>query len=363
MKKCKIGIIGTGQVAGMVHLPTLKSYECADLVAICGRNPQRTAELADKYGIRETYADYRTMIEQSDLDAVVIATPPDMHYPMAISALERGLHVMCEKPLAMDATQAEELYRKAEQAQVKHMVFFTYRWLPHHRYFYRLIAEGKIGRPLYFSFRELQARNLKMDRACTWREDRRRSLGVIGGFGSHLFDVCRHCIGEIRTVSASLATHMPVVDPGQANVPPNDSAVVTIETHNGTHGSMHLSRVAADSAAGQYLTVHGETGILELESRLFSTGARIVLMRPGKPPKELPLPDVLAGEFQGDGPYLRQVIRFFSEQSAGDRALIDAIRGDPSSQPSFYDGYKAQQAIDAAFESYETGRRITIPDD
>ena len=88
-----------------------------------------------------------------------------------------------------------------------------------------------------------------------------------------------------------------------------------------------------------------------------------MLMRPGKPPKELPLPDVLARELHGDGPYLRQVIRFFSEQSAGDRALIDAIRGDPSVQPSFYDGYKAQQAIDAACESHETGRRITVPVD
>jgi predicted dehydrogenase len=363
MKKIKIGIIGTGRMAATVHLPALVSHEHAELVAICGRNQERTAELAEQYSIRERYADYRAMIAQSDLDAVAIVTPPDAHYPMAMAALEQGLHVMCEKPLAMDATQAAELWQKAEHARVKHMVFFTYRWLPHHRYFYRLIAEGKIGRPLYFCFRELQSRNLQMDRDCTWRDDRRRSLGVIGGFGSHLFDACRHCIGEIRTVSVSLATHMPVVDPGQANVPPNDSAVVTVETQNGTHGILYLSRVAAVSAMGQYLTVHGESGALNLESRPTTTGARIVLTRPGKPPKELPLPDVLASELQGDGPYFHRLLRFFAEQPAGDRALIDAIRGDPSTQPSFYDGYKAQQAIDAAFESHETGRRITMPDD
>jgi len=284
MKRVKVGVIGTNRQS---HLLAIKSHERADLVAICGRDPERTAERAQRYGIRETYADYRRMIAESDLDAVLVATPDDLHYPMVMAALDERLHVMCEKPLALNAAQAAEMLEKAEAAEVKHMVFYTWRWFPHIRYFCRLIADGTVGRCLTFSFRFLQSKNINEERGYTWRDDRKRSCGVLGDLGSHLIDLCRYCVDEIDSVSASLSTHLPVSDPEQPVEPANDSALLTVKTQGGAQGTLHASRVAAVTEMELDLSVYGERGVIELAFR--ASGAQIVLMRPGEPPQEVPL--------------------------------------------------------------------------
>ncbi|HRW09960.1 MAG TPA: Gfo/Idh/MocA family oxidoreductase, partial [Caldilineaceae bacterium] len=96
----RVGVIGTSWYADMMHLPTLQSHSQAEIAAICGRNREPAEVLAKKYAIPAIYSDYREMIEQGNLDAVVVATPDDLHYPMVMAALDAGLHVICEKPLA-----------------------------------------------------------------------------------------------------------------------------------------------------------------------------------------------------------------------------------------------------------------------
>jgi predicted dehydrogenase len=176
-----------------------------------------------------------------------------------------------------------------------------------------------------------------------------------------MIDLCRHCVDEIRTVSASLAVHAPVVDPGQPVEPANDSVVLTIETRKGIQGTIHASHVAALGEDGRYLSVYGEQGIIEL-TVTWSSGARIVLIQPGQPPKALPLPDELASEFDQDKSFVQQTLQVFFEQPVGDRLFIDAILGAGNAQPSFYDGYRAQQVIDAAIASAETGQRMSLQD-
>jgi predicted dehydrogenase len=81
--------------------------------------------MAAKYEISAVYTDYRAMIQAGGLDAVVVSTPDDLHYPMTMRALDAGLHVLCEKPMALTLVQAQEMYECAEAAGVKHMVCFT----------------------------------------------------------------------------------------------------------------------------------------------------------------------------------------------------------------------------------------------
>jgi predicted dehydrogenase len=168
-------------------------------------------------------------------------------------------------------------------------------------------------------------------------------------------------VDEIHTVSASLAAHVPATGPGHPAEPANDSALLTVETRRGIQGTLHASRVAGVREARRHLTVHGTEGVLELTDT--QSGAQIVLMRPGEFPHVMPLPDDLAGDFDADKPYIPQLLHMFAEQPVGDRLFIDAILGNASEWPTFCDGYKAQQVIDAAFESHEAGRRVTIPDD
>ena len=133
-RQVRVGMVGTSLWADTMHLPALKSHPQAEIVAICGRNQERTAEIAQKYNIPKIFTDYETLIRQSGAEALIVATPDDLHYPVTIAALESGLHVLCEKPLALHANQALEMYEKAAIANVKHMTYFTWRWLPYFQY-------------------------------------------------------------------------------------------------------------------------------------------------------------------------------------------------------------------------------------
>jgi predicted dehydrogenase len=86
------------------------------------------------------------------------------------------------------------------------------------------------------------------------------------------------------------------------------------------------------------------------------------LVHPDQAAEEIALPDALASEFDGGKPYVQQMLQVFAEQPVGDRLFIDAILGTASAQPTFYDGYKAMQVVDAALESAETGRCISLDD-
>ncbi|MCE7990283.1 MAG: gfo/Idh/MocA family oxidoreductase, partial [Caldilinea sp. CFX5] len=133
-EKIRIGVIGTSWWADLGHLPFLTTDERVQVTAICGRNRERAQAMATKYGIPQLFTDYRAMIEQGDLQAVAILTPDDEHFAMTVAALDTGLHVLCEKPLARNAAHAKQMYERAEAQGVRHMTYFTWRWLPHYRY-------------------------------------------------------------------------------------------------------------------------------------------------------------------------------------------------------------------------------------
>ena len=100
-----VGMVGTSWWADAMHLPALDSHTGARTVAICGRNRENARKMADTWDIPGVYTDYAEMIKDAELDAVVISTPNDSHYPIAMKAMEAGLHVLCEKPIALTYTQ------------------------------------------------------------------------------------------------------------------------------------------------------------------------------------------------------------------------------------------------------------------
>src|SRR5437867_512366 len=122
--KVRIGIVGTGRWAEHMYLPSLAVHPNVEIAAICGRRGDRGEELAKRHGIAGVFTDYRQLIERSDLHALLVATPDDLHYPVVMHALDAGLHVLCEKPLANSADQARAMLAKAEAAGVKHMILF-----------------------------------------------------------------------------------------------------------------------------------------------------------------------------------------------------------------------------------------------
>jgi predicted dehydrogenase len=345
-----------------MHLPSLKSHPRAEIAAICGRNRDRAEERANKYDIPRVFADYREMIAKGHLDALVVATPDDLHYPITMEALDAGLHVLCEKPLALDTTQAREMYEKAQTAGVNNMVLFTHRWWPYQSYLKQLVDEGYVGRCYHCQIRYLAGYGRKPRYA--WRFDRKRCRGVLSDLGSHAVDWTRWYGGDIARVSAHLATFVerPGFEGGSLD-PSNDAATLLLEFESGAQGMIQVSAVAhmADRGQEQHVILHGESGTLEMEIS-FPNGqlvGRICGARRDEDQIEvLPVPEGLWGDV--DPTDASAWIKIWSKQPIGDRLFIDAIVEDRPVAPSFYDGLKAQEVIDAAIESHQTGCWISL---
>jgi predicted dehydrogenase len=114
-------VLGTSHWVADFHLPALRSHAGARVRAICGRDRRRAQALAEQHDVPEVYTDYRAMIDSSELDALVVVMPEDLHHSMVMAGVEAGLHVLCEKPMAFMADRSGEMLA-AERARVKHMV-------------------------------------------------------------------------------------------------------------------------------------------------------------------------------------------------------------------------------------------------
>ena len=349
----RVGVVGTSWWADLMHLPSLTSHDGAVVAAVCGRDAARAAALAAKHDVRAAYTSYEAMLEHAALDAVVVATPDDLHAPMAAAALERGLHVLCEKPLARTAAEARALAERAARADVVNMVFFTYRWVPAYRYLRDLVAGGRIGRPLSFALSFVNGYGLRPGYA--WRYDARRSDGVVADLGAHMIDLVRWTLDdEPRRACASLTTFAPHEPPPgeRAGAVPaaTDSALVALELAGGAHGTLYCSSVArlGDQGSAKHVTLRGDRGTIEASITLGGAEVRLA-GADGRPGALLAVPPEYGASAAGD------TVGLFREQPIGARRFVDAIRAGERPAPSFADGWRVQETIEAALRSSAGG--------
>ena len=303
----RVGVVGTSWWPDWLYLPVLKGHAQVSLSAICGRNRDRAGEMAAKYAIPAVYTDYEEMFRLGNLDAVVIAVPDDLHYTIAMAAMEAGLHVLGEKPMAFNLEQARKMCAKAEAARVKHMIFFTYRWVPYIRALERLLSQGTIGRVLDVQFTYIgdYARGAEYQ----WKWDRQHGLGVLGDLGSHLIDMARLTVGEIARVQASLNVRIPKAHPAGESYPAaNDSATLALQFANGAAGTIFASAGVQLGSRGQVqrILLAGEEGTLEVTSDW--TGYSLRGLRGSETEfQELPIPEEFLQGTQRSAPLLRTI--------------------------------------------------------
>lgn len=353
-KALRVGVVGTSWWADMMHLPALKSHPSAVIAAICGRNRERAEEMAQKYGVRQVFTDYGDMLEKGHLQALIVATPDDLHYPMTMAALDAGLHVLCEKPLALNLRQATEMVEKAEAMGVKHMVLYTYRWIPAFRFVRQLVDEGYIGRCYHAQLRFFggSARSGEYQ----WKWDRRRTVGILGDLGSHMIDFAHWVLGDVARVSAHLATFIERSGlPGQTLDPAHDSALLSLEFQNGAQASLYAGAVShlGDRDLQQEITLYGEKGTLEVEVKFSGVEAGTTIRGARHNQQRftaLSIPDHMQPEEDHTTP-MEEIRRVFTGRPAGVRLFVEAILQDRSVSPDFSDGLKVQEVLEAAIES------------
>ncbi|MBS0417814.1 MAG: Gfo/Idh/MocA family oxidoreductase [Proteobacteria bacterium] len=149
--RVRVGVVGTGWWATQVHLAALLANPNVTVTALADTDPQRLERAAVHFGINERFVDPDAMFASGLLDGVVIATPHATHYALVKAALEHDLHVLCEKPFVLEASQGHELLGIARERRRHMLVGFTYQYTRHARLARQMIHSGKIGELLFVS--------------------------------------------------------------------------------------------------------------------------------------------------------------------------------------------------------------------
>ena len=362
-KQVRIGIVGTSWWTDSMYLPALTKHPNAEVCALVGRNLDHTRAFAEQWRVPGVYASLEEMLANESLDAVFIVTSNKYHYSLTMTAIEHGLHVLCEKPLAMNYTEAIRMVEAAERAGLKTMVPFTYRFMPTTRYLKELIEQEYIGQPYHLNMRYYTgyARGGKY----MWRFDLDESgSGVVGDLGTHWLYLADWFYGEIKAVSAMLGYHVRR-DPRPDGKPyrlGDDSAVMMLEFENGATGVLHLSSVAYEETPfGQthHMEFHGHGGTLYSFSDWDKT-QRVSGARDGEGAvHDLPIPGHIWGTARRD--FVPETYKdVFREHDFMARGFVSAIAEDMSVEPSFRDGARIQRYLEAALLSAREGRRVEV---
>ncbi len=145
MEKIKVGVIGLGNIAQIIHLPILSKLENAQLVALCDMEFQRAKLLGERYKVKHVFKDYQDLLAMNEIDAVIIATPTNTHKEIATAAIKAQKHCLVEKPLARTAKEAKEILDVLNKSDVKMMVGMNQRFRPDAMVLKSFIENGEIG--------------------------------------------------------------------------------------------------------------------------------------------------------------------------------------------------------------------------
>jgi predicted dehydrogenase len=203
--KIKLAIIGIGRM-GMTHYSIINSNPEVDIKAVVDTS-SLVLSLFNKYisGIH-TYSDYLELFENENLDAVIICTPPTLHYQIALKAAEKGIHVFSEKPFTTKKSQAEELTRIFEQKNLVNQVGYVNRFNDIFKAVKLYIDKNVIGSVINFKS-EMYSRTItKSEEGKTWRDSREKGGGAVFEVASHAIDLVNFLIGKPDKVTGSFMT-------------------------------------------------------------------------------------------------------------------------------------------------------------
>ncbi len=344
-KKIRIGIIGTG-FGKSTQIPGFLACPDAEVIAVCSHSKEKAEATAKEFNIPHAFTDYRNLLALKELDLISIVTPPHLHHPMTMAALEARKHVLCEKPMALNLEEAREMYERAQAAEVVALIDHELRFNPIRRKIKELIEQNYIGRLRHVSVHMIS--NLRANATSPpwdWWSEAQKGGGALGAFGSHMIDLLRWWFGEITEVCGHLETFIrerPLPDSGKMRwVETEDFAAFGLKFANDAYGEVVLSSVARHSRYAK-IELYGSEGTLILQDEKLLGGHK------GEELKEVPEPEPLPqpkGTPEGVFP---RSFALLAEYLIG--CLRDGKR--PQMGATFYDGMRCQAVIDAIRRSH-----------
>jgi predicted dehydrogenase len=341
------------------------------LVAVCGRTEEAVAEAAVCFGYEGYYTDLQEMLEDERIQIFDNCASADAHAEPSIAAARAGKHVLCEKPLALNASDARTMWREAEEAGVKHMTGHNYRFVPAVRFVRELIEEGVLGEIYHFRARYLQEGGDNPQRPFGWRYDRSRGgYGALGDIGVHIIDLARFLMGEIEAVGAMTATFVkerPVPDqPGEMReVTTDDAFEAVVRFASGAVGTLEASKVATGRKNQNTFEINGGGGSVVFD--LERLNELQVYVREPEVERVMGFTDVLVTErnhpfYQIWWPHGHIIGWEHSFVHEVEHFIRAVVRDEPVAPygATFEDGYRALVVAEAVLESAASGRQVQI---
>jgi predicted dehydrogenase len=336
--RLRVGVVGVNNRIRRVILKGLAASPRATVAAVCSRSLEKARAAAEEFG-GAPFDSYEAMLASGLIDAVVVETPPELHHPMSMAALAKGLRVACEKPLATSVAQAREMEETARRSGLRTAVNFTYRSTTAQRYFAEVIEAGEIGELLHFSLGYWQARQLLPE---TPRRD------ALDDLGPHAFDALRWWAGAAGAGEVTGVFSLKGLgDAAESPDRPIWQGVLQLES--GATGTAQISRVALGYANGVTAAFHGSKGAVSLAFDVDE--GTVSLARLGKARPEgrwtpLQIPPELQVSFEAfPGFHLDRI--------------VGCLRGEESF-PGFADGLRVQEIQEAALRSAVEGRWVRL---
>lgn len=340
----RVGIIGSG-FARRVQLPGLRLVPDVTVVAIASRQRAHAETVAQEFAIPTVYDHGVELARSPDVDLVIISSTPPSHPEYAIAALDAGKHVLCEKPIALDAAGAERMVAAADRSSCLAWVDHELRYEPNRRKIRDLINAGAIGEVRHMEltlkpYLRGDGRPQTADAPWTWWYDRAEGGGMLGAVGSHVVDLCRFWTGrEVTAVAGRVATFIRER---------RDAAGVTRPVTADELGSAVLSlgqdvvatitlSAVAHHGAGHLAQITGSEGTLLLTGEM-----RLEIGKSGGPLEDISAPDDLIGRTTVNNMWARSFVRLMRDLAS--TAAGHAPTGEPA---KFRDGWQIQRVLDA----------------
>ncbi len=358
----RIGIIGAGAVSDYHHVPAIRLDPRAALVAACDANADLLAKRKTDWNVDLVSTDPEAICAHADVDAVIIATPNFTHRAIAESAARHGKHILCEKPLGLNAGEVRSMYETARDASVVHMTAFTYRFAPSMRYLKHLVASGLLGEPRHF----------RSQRFLDWPETSWgwRQYQHLAGAGDlfdmtiHRIDFAQDLLGPIARVTGALARFAPRTQTadGRPCAPSNvdDWSSIIGEFACGATGVWEGTTLAKgygrDGFGHEWAEINGSEGSAVYQLHEPNT---ILVGKTGQDlaPATVP-PEFLKPANSPRNPAEGKPATVFRYDLVWE--FVSAIVEGRGAVPDFYDGLRAQRVADAAIESYAQRRWLEL---
>jgi predicted dehydrogenase len=368
-----VGIVGAafmGRAHSNGYLDVAHYFDLPEkpvLNTVCDINQNAAESLARQYGWKNCETSWQKLVERDDIDLVDICTSNKFHMPIALAAAKNGKHIICEKPIAMSADEAWAMYVSAEEAGVRHMTAFNYRRVPAVLLAKKLIDEGRIGMIFHFNAAYYQDWLVDPGFPYTWRHDvLEGGSGAHGDMSAHTIDLARFLVGEMTAVTAAQETFIKErkkPDSSMGKVTVDDALSFMTRFENGAMGNFTATRFATGRKNFLRMEIFGSEGSiyfnlerlneLDFFSRNDEEGMQgfrnIVVTEKSHP---------YLNKWWPPGHILGWEHTFIHE--IGD--LLSAINKGEGVKPDFWDGYRCQQILDAAWVSSENNKWVDIPE-